>query len=176
MTTKINTKYIAHLDNQKPIDWIYNRFIPSNQRFPKWKNAAVTLMDFVEDIETFLITQQTYNPAALSAVLVMPTSLIRTQDNEEKIVDSIDLFPEDYKEDISQIWNQLVEDYLPDMEKFLGQNLTLSLIAVIEDEIRKRWHLIKERGGSSINNELAFRLGLNPQFMNTKEIKIQVKI
>ena len=161
---------MLHPHKEKPMDWIGARYTPASQSYPSWPDAGTKLQEFIQKITTFLITQNPEYPSDFSMGLEMPSAL----DENDHVVSILDTFPPDVKEHIRKVCNEVTFDYCPDLDQFKGHNVTDEVICALKDQIHRRWQLIKEAGGRTINNELAFRLGVPPFILNLPTVNIEV--
>lgn len=150
--TPITIGAVTHRQT-KPITWIDNKCRPTKELFPHWMTAEVMLKEFVEKTTDWVIkTEQTQ----LFVGLGFP--MVRNELTGE-MVPMIESFPPEDRQTVIEVCNDLMRDYLPDLERYRLEKVTDNLIEAIRADIRSWEQEIISHGGRPVLEELKFRFG-----------------
>jgi len=139
--------------DDKPITWLANKSCSVRALFPHWLTAEVMLKEFVTLTTDWIIkTEQTQLFIGLGFPIVKD-ELTGT------MFPMILTFPPEVRSKVIQICNNLMKDYLPNMDCYRHEKLTEATIGSIKASIRQREHKIVSQGGRLVLEELKFRFG-----------------
>ena len=126
-------------------------YVPCEIIFPNWKNARITLIEFVDNIGTFTFDIENYS------LSLKPVSL-------NNIKNRISLIPEDEQEYVYEILTNSVDDYYSELliridkcflNKKINQETLYSLQQMLDD-------FEKEKLNNSFKSFLLYKYGLLP--------------
>jgi len=147
---------IAIQENQKPIDFIDNKFIPAEELFPNWASAESILEEFVNLTDELYVSPGTTVCIGLEFPVVIGIRGI--------VVSMYETFPLEYREIVKNILYKLIDDYIPNLDSMLYEKVNDYNKYIIKNKIRQREQYIISCGGRDIMEELKFRLGISCHF------------
>jgi len=139
--------------NDKPIEWIDNKFIDCKVLFPHWICAEILLNDFVSKIEDWEVI---INRSNINISLKYP----EVRDIYGNYISMIEAFPPEDRDQVIEICDRLQYDYTPNLNDFMGTKIMMHTSLHIKQQIKSREQEILSYGGRAWRKELYYRLGL----------------
>ena len=127
------------------MDWFNARFIPCEVLFPNWAKAREELEKFVARITNFIVCFEDNNIRIYQVNTTLANTCTCSFEEGDKVV---------------EIYNKLVQDYVPDLDCFIGTKINGTVITEIKHSIKHREFNILCNGGRPWRDELCFRLGV----------------
>lgn len=156
----------------KPIDWLDNKFVPTNEIWPSWLTGSVLLKHLLENTTAFKLMRNANDPTSLSIGFEFPMVQVPAYG----LVPFWETFPNEVIPKFLEITEEVIFDYMPDMEKILNARvkMTRDTLQHIKSQIQCRGKLIEESEGRHFRQEYAFRLGFHEMSLELSPLDIEV--
>ena len=129
-------------------------FFSCTDLFPKWIAAKVALIDFCRRTSYWCVSSE---KSSLNLSLGFPNV---TDELTGVVRPMVFTFPPEERSKVIGIMDKLLNDYTPNLDKFLCEVLTKNVLQHIRAELQTYESYVVMSGGRLILDEMAYRLGI----------------